>query len=184
MNTNSNLAFGQFPIEESYYAPDVRTIMGETIAKYGIEEWIAGVMTCEIHRHLGIYAIIGMKMGIRAKEHFDVGVGKLQVVSYSGTKPPFSCMNDGLQISTGATLGHGLINISPNHDKIIGAAFNYQNETITLILEENLATKIRSEIKTLRDQYGLKNPLYWEEVRQMAIDFWSEYDRAEIFEVS
>jgi pyrimidine-specific ribonucleoside hydrolase len=36
----------------------------------------------------------------------------LEVLSHAGTKPPISCLNDDLQVSTGATLGHGTIPIA------------------------------------------------------------------------
>ena len=48
------------------YFQDVLPIMKETIRKYGKTEWVSGVLANELHRHLGVYAIIGVKMGIRA----------------------------------------------------------------------------------------------------------------------
>ena len=39
---------------------------------------------------LGIYSIIGAKMGLRTREYFDVGLDELLVVSYAGSQPPLT----------------------------------------------------------------------------------------------
>ncbi len=46
-------------------------------------------------------ATIGVKMGIRAREYFNIGVDDILVTTYAGHKPPVSCMNDGLQVGNG-----------------------------------------------------------------------------------
>ncbi|MDD5507267.1 MAG: nucleoside hydrolase [Bacteroidales bacterium] len=101
-----------FPADPGFFAEDIRGIVDRIIRAHGLEEWRAGVLTNELHRHLGAYAIIGTKMGLRAREYFRAGHDQLKVVSYAGSIPPVSCLNDGLQVSTGATLGHGLIRIA------------------------------------------------------------------------
>lgn len=86
---------------------DVVPIIDSAISRHGPSEWRAGVLTNELHGHLGIYATIGVKMGIRAREYFNIGVDDIFVTTYAGHKPPISCMNDGLQVGTGASVGHG-----------------------------------------------------------------------------
>ena len=85
--------------------------VSEIIKKYGMDEWNSGVLANELHRHLGVFAIIGVKMGIRAREYFNTGVDEFSVRSFAGSIPPVSCFNDGLQVSTGATPGHGLLTV-------------------------------------------------------------------------
>lgn len=64
----------------------------------------------EFHGHLGPYVVIGYRMGmlaleqLGAKKYFDI-----TVESSAGDTPPVSCMNDGLQLSTGCTFGKGNI---------------------------------------------------------------------------
>ncbi len=66
------------------------------------------------HGHPGPFLVFGLRMGLLARRvlgfagHFDV-----EVHAFTGTEPPISCMADGLQVSTGATLGKGNIRISP-----------------------------------------------------------------------
>jgi pyrimidine-specific ribonucleoside hydrolase len=165
------------------YFPDVQPIMDETIKKYGKEEWVAESMANELHRHLGVFAIVGAKMGIRAKEYFNAGIDEIKVLSYAGTIPPFSCMNDGLQVSTGATVGHGLISVSSDSLVRPVADFTYMGKTIRVTLKPEYGKKIASEVKELNKIYGLSSNIYWELIRKLAIKYWANFDRHEIFTI-
>jgi pyrimidine-specific ribonucleoside hydrolase len=180
---NQNQVLDVFPLDSSDYFSDVQPIMRSTIMHYGHEEWVATVMANELHRHLGIYAVIGVKMGIRAKEYFGAGIDEIKIVSYAGLNPPFSCMNDGLQVSTGATLGHGLIQVASDTMRLPKADFTYMNRCITLQLKEEVRNKIESEIRELSKIYGLDSNIYWELVRRSAIRYWASLNRNEIFDI-
>ncbi len=54
------------------------------------------------HGHLGPYVVIGYRMGRLARERFD---GKMTAVVFAGRHPPMSCLIDGVQFTTGCTLG-------------------------------------------------------------------------------
>lgn len=168
--------------KEDYFT-DVQSIMDETVKKYGKSEWVAVTMANELHRHLGVFAIIGTKMGIRAKEYFNAGIDELKIVSYAGLVPPFSCMNDGLQVSTGATVGHGLIAVAPGEEVKPVADFTYLGRTIRVTLKPEYGKKIASEVKELNAIHGLNSNIYWELIRKLAIKFWANFDRHEIFTI-
>jgi pyrimidine-specific ribonucleoside hydrolase len=170
------------PLDTTFYKPDIRALMNEIISKHGVIEWNAAVTTFEIHRHIGTYALIGAKMGIRALEYFGAGVDELTVYSYAGKKPPVSCMNDGIQVSTGATLGHGLIEVAEDYS-LPEAEFTYMNRTIKIKLKDEYSKQIAEEIRKLRSKYGLDNDKYWNMVRDNAINYWLSLNRHEIFEV-
>lgn len=172
-----------FHLPEEYYADDVRAIAKATIERFGIEEWKLVVMTNEIHGHLGIYSTIGAKMGLYARERFSTNghSGEISILSFAGSVPPISCTNDGLQISTGATVGHGLISISEEENKRVEAAFSCRGETLRLRLREMHANQIKSDIQKGVADYG-HTPAYWAYVRSLAIRYWSEWERGIIFE--
>ena len=182
-NTYPNQIINKLPLDTSFYKPDVRTLMKEIIAKHGVIEWNAAVTTFELHRHIGMYALIGVKMGIRALEYFGAGIDELRVCSYTGLKPPLSCMNDGIQVSTGATLGHGLIKVVGDNP-MTSADFTYMDRTIRIKLKNELSIKISKEIKELVEKYGLSNDEYWNSIRERAIYYWLSLDRHEIFDIS
>jgi pyrimidine-specific ribonucleoside hydrolase len=179
---NKNQVLSEFSVDTSDYISDIQLMMKSTIKKYGKEEWAACVLTSELHRHLGVYSLIGAKMGMRAREFFGAGVDELRIVSYAGLKPPFSCLNDGLQVSTGATLGHGLISVNEN-TKLPKAEFYYLGQKITISLKEEYRNKIVSEIKDLSIIYGLDSNIYWDLVRNLALQYWENWDRHDIFEI-
>ena len=57
-----------FPTNIDSYSAEVAPIVDYVISRYGNDEWRAAVLTNELHGHLGIYATIGVKMGIFARE--------------------------------------------------------------------------------------------------------------------
>lgn len=174
--------FKEIRTDTSFFQPDLQPYINEIITNYGKEEWEACLFTNEIHRHLGIYSIIGAKMGIRAREYFNVGVDQLEVISSAGTIPPISCMNDGIQVSTGATTGHGLLKLAEGKAAPI-ARFKHNSKTITINLKNDLAAKIAEELSDLVIINGLDSNIYWEIVRQRAILYWKNLDRYEIFDI-
>ena len=182
-DSESRVFFG-FPADPRLYAADVAKVMNDIIARHGQSEWRAGVLTNELHGHLGIYAIIGVKMGIRAREYFNIGVDDIKVLSYAGLQPPISCMNDGLQVSTGGTLGHGLISIAANETVRPEATFTFKNKTISLKLKPAYAQQIRKDVEEAIRQFGNLTEPYWEQIRLLAIKYWSEFDRNGMFEMN
>ena len=176
-----NQVIKALPTDSSFYFPDVQRDVAEIIDKYGMDEWTSGVIANELHRHLGVFAIIGVKMGIRAREYFCTGVDEFRATTFSGSVPPLSCMNDGVQVSTGATPGHGLLTVSSDTLTSPAAEFSYLNHKIRLTLKPEIAAKIMSELKKINFVNGLDSNIYWELVRKNSIKYWRSLDRHNIF---
>jgi pyrimidine-specific ribonucleoside hydrolase len=172
-----------FPVNPELYTYDIRMIMDEAIKRYGLDEWKACVMTDEFHGHLGVYSIVGAKMGIRAREYFGIGTDLLSIISYAGSVTPFSCMSDGLQVSTGATLGQGTIRLAADSITKPQAIFTYKGKSIMVKLKPEYINQLREVIGKGVNDYGLEDEGYWNLVRQTSIRFWLEWDRNEIFEL-
>jgi pyrimidine-specific ribonucleoside hydrolase len=122
-------------------------------------------------------------MGIRAREFFDTGVDEFSTVSFAGSNPPLSCINDGLQVSTGSTPGHGLWTVVNDTPSLPSAEFRYMNHRIRLTLKPQIAEKIAAELKEINFVYGLDSNIYWELVRKNSLKYWRDLDRHEIFEI-
>ena len=181
-DSESRVFYG-FPVESGLYAADVEPIVAQTIALHGPSEWRAGVLTNELHGHLGIYAIVGVKMGIRAREYFAIGVDDIQVVSAAGCTPPVSCLNDGLQVATGATLGYGLIGVVGEGAPRPEATFRFRDKTIRLTLRPEYAERIRRDVATGVERFGGLTEDYWQYVRGLALQYWLDFDRHRMFEL-
>ncbi|MBN2214341.1 MAG: nucleoside hydrolase [Bacteroidales bacterium] len=169
------------PFDPAFYSDDISPYVTDIIEKHGHNEWDIGVFASEMHRHLGVFEIVGVKMGIRALEYFCTGVDEFELLAFAGSTPPLSCMIDGLLVSTGATPGHGLLTVSDDPVKKPAAEFSYMNRKIRMSLKPELADKISAELKEINFIYGLDSDIYWELVREKTIRYWRDLDRHEIF---
>jgi len=180
LDARESVVLNNFPSDPSLFKEDVKDYVEKIIQKHGLEEWKACILTNEFHRHLGIYSIIGAKMGIRAREILNAPFDTLDVVSLAGNKPPLSCMNDGLQVSTGASLGRGAIKVSEESQP--SAIFIYKDQKLTLKIKKELLDKVKSDIDSAVTRYGGMNEEYFEHIRKLSVTYWYESDRKEIFE--
>lgn len=178
---NQHQVIRRLPLEADFYFEDLGPRVDAILQAHGKDEFESAVITNELHRHLGVYSIIGVKMGILAREYFVVGVDQLEVESLAGLQPPLSCMNDGLQVSTGATLGHGLIRIANTGNRRPAARFRYHDRRIEIRLLPEIAERISAELQEINFIYGLNSNTYWELVRRNALLYWQTFDRHEIF---
>ena len=182
VNTQDKV-FSTFPVYENLFCKDIQPYIHHIIDHHGMNEWKYGVLTNEIHGHLGIYAIIGMKMGLRALDELNAEHDHVQITSFAGIKPPLSCLNDGLQVSTGATLGHGLIKISEKSKKRPEAVFFHEGKHITIKLKDSYWELISNDVSNAIRQHGALTDQYWTDIRKKAISYWISWDRNEIFEI-
>ncbi len=159
LDQRPSVVFKDIPKEPSMFQEDVRPAVNQLINMYGVEEWKACLLTNEFHRHLGIYSIAGAKMGVRAREILEAPFDSLEVVSNAGSKPPLSCMNDGLQVSTGASLGRGAIRVTEGNTP--SAQFFYNDLKLTLTLKKEIWGKIKNDIGRLVSKYGGTTPEYF-----------------------
>ena len=96
------------------------------------------------HGHIGPYVVIGYKMGEIANQLFGSDPFSKNAIVWTGTKPPLSCIIDGVQMSSGCTLGKG--NIMVNMEGIPKAQFTDNNGKQ---LEIRLKSHVQEEIDTM-----------------------------------
>jgi pyrimidine-specific ribonucleoside hydrolase len=178
-----NIVFNRFPVQPEMFNYDVRPIIDSAIARYGYDEWKANVMTDEFHGHLGVFSIVGAKMGIKARELFGVGADMIEVTSFAGTKPPYSCLNDGIQVSTGATLGMGTIHLASGRKTLPMAIFSCKNRSVRISLKKEYLDQVNADIKEGIMKFGLMDDGYWKLIRHNALKYWVEWDRNKIFDI-
>lgn len=181
LNRRTAVILNDFPVASSMFKEDVRPYVKKIIERHGLEEWKACLLTNEFHRHLGIYSIVGAKMGIRAREILEAPFDELNVISITGKSPPLSCMNDGLQVATGASLGRGAIEVLEQNPKA-AAIFIYGNKKLTLEIRKDVLNRIKKDISAALKTYGGLNREYFTHIRKLSIDYWLELDRKKIFD--
>ncbi|MDH3364682.1 MAG: formylmethanofuran dehydrogenase subunit E family protein [Thermoplasmata archaeon] len=65
----------------------------------------------EFHGHLGPFVVVGYRMGVMANRLLGADPFGKTALALTGGKPPKSCLIDGIQLSSGCTLGKGLIGV-------------------------------------------------------------------------
>jgi len=63
----------------------------------------------EFHGHLGPFVVVGYRMGGVANRLLGADAFAKTAFALTGGKPPQSCMIDGIQLSSGCTMGKGTI---------------------------------------------------------------------------
>ena len=178
----ATVILADFPSDPERLLPDVREVAPRIITRHGLEEWKGAVLTSELHRHLGTYSIVGVKMGLAAREHFGVSLDELRVESHAGLKPPLSCTNDGLQVATGASLGRGTITVLSSVTPACEAVFSFGNRQLRLRLKPEFAQRIAADMAALEKKHGGLTPAYFEEVRTVSLKHWLDFDRNTMFD--
>ena len=99
----------------------------------------------QFHGHLGPYAVIGYRMGKIANEKLGSDPFSKNAFIYTGTTPPLSCIVDGIQISSGCTLGKG--NLTVNFEGIPKVIFKTKNgKLLEITLKESIQNEIEANV--------------------------------------
>ncbi len=173
--------FRDFPDNPRLFNEDLRPYVVDIIRRHGREEWRLCVLTTELHQHLGIYSIVGAKMGLRAREVLGARMDELEIVSCAGNTPPISCLNDGLQVSTGATLGHGKFSTSQGAEPQPEAEFRHPRGVLRMRLKPEYWEHIRSDIAQEVQRHGENTTAYFDSIRRLGIQYWLEWSREDMF---
>jgi len=68
-----------------------------------------------LHGHCGPFRVLGIRMGLQALPLLHhPGYFGLRAESEAGSTPPLSCLNDGIQVGSGCTMGKGNLSIVGN----------------------------------------------------------------------
>jgi len=96
----------------------------------------------EFHGHLGPFLVLGVRMGLLAKRELgSSGFGEMKVIAKTGGVPSLSCLLDGIQISTGCTMGKGKIFAEP--PGLPEAEFSTGERILTIRAKDEVVDEIR-----------------------------------------
>ncbi|MDL2262695.1 nucleoside hydrolase [Bacteroidales bacterium OttesenSCG-928-I21] len=181
---DEGVVFNEVPTSGFLLRKDVDEVAQELLAKHGYAEFKIALLTSEMHSHMGIYAILGAKMGLRIMEYLHAGLDEIEIVSYAGRVTPVSCFNDGLQVGTGATVGHGTIKIATIETASPSALVIYNNREILFKIKPELIAEIKKDVGAIIKAHGLESELYWSKLREIAIEkYWLKTSRFDIFDI-
>lgn len=105
----------------------------------------------EFHGHGGPFMVIGLRMGLLALEELNArgwfGIGCVAELNWA---PPDSCILDGIQISTGCTMGKRNIRVEERSD-VVSAAFTQGGHSVGIEVRKEILARVREEIEDDHD---------------------------------
>lgn len=93
------------------------------------------------HGHLGPFLVLGLKMGFLAQTVLKSDPFTMKAEVHTRKTPPFSCIIDGIQFSSGCTLGKG--NISVVEDEKIFGVFSTNSTTIQIHIKQEILESLQ-----------------------------------------
>ena len=99
----------------------------------------------KFHGHLGPYVVLGYRMGLIANDKLGNDPFYKNVIVYTGTTPPISCLVDGIQLSSGCTIGKGNIKIINDKDAVAEFS-NKSNEKLKIKLKDDIKNEIDTTV--------------------------------------
>jgi len=180
----SSVVFNEIPTEGYMVMKDIAKHSKELISRHGYNEFKITALCSEIHSHIGIYNILGAKVGLRILEYLHAGLDEIKLVSYAGHQPPVSCFNDGLQVGTGSTIGYGTISVDTTKQIYPAVLVSYNNRKILFKIKPEFIEMAANDISELVQKHGLESEMYWNVLRQISIEkYWLNVSRYELVEI-
>ena len=95
------------------------------------------------HGHLGVYVTLGLRMGAIGKRRFGHYKG-LEARVKSRLEPPMRCVLDGIQFSSGCTMGKGNISLESGAEPEV--TFEKEGERLRVSLKSGWRARIDREM--------------------------------------
>ena len=114
------------------------------------------------HGHLGPFLVIGAKTGLLGLKKLNVkqNSNKLSIIASLPLRVPFSCIIDGLQITTKCTIGNQRLSLKDSQKIQVVFERKDNGQKIVIALNQSTFEKLKSQL--------LQETLPAEEVRELA----------------
>ncbi|MGI0148915.1 MAG: FmdE family protein [Thermoplasmata archaeon] len=110
------------------------------------------------HGHLGVYVTLGLRMGAIGKRRFGLYKG-LKATVRSQPEPPMRCLLDGIQFSSGCTMGKGNILLESGSEPEV--AFEKEDRRLRIALRPGWRQRIDREMSKDKE---IEQSLYYYEI--------------------
>jgi formylmethanofuran dehydrogenase subunit E len=96
----------------------------------------------KFHGHLGPFLILGLKMGLLARERLKPDeIHSLKAVVRTKLSPPHSCIMDGIQVASSCTLGKNNIHVIEDAETV-EAIFETKKKSIRIRVRKEVIEQI------------------------------------------
>jgi len=120
----------------------------------------------DFHGHLGPFLVLGVRMGIIARSVLaPKSLADMNALVFVELRPPASCAIDGVQVSSGCTLGKGTIQVSESNDRVAGE-FRVGSRTCAVSVKTGVLSQLFQDTRKATDS----------EMIVMAEEVWKQPD--------
>jgi formylmethanofuran dehydrogenase subunit E len=102
----------------------------------------------KFHGHLGSFLVLGLKAGLFANEILGKNIFEMHACVETEPTPPRSCFMDGIQITTGCTMGKHNIELRDGDSLIV--TFTQDDQQLTLYVKPDFLKEF-SKIMSMED---------------------------------
>jgi len=134
------------------------------VRTYGESELLEAASA--FHGHLGPYLVLGLKAGELANKIMGKDPFKVKADVFCPPEPPHSCIVDGVQFSTGCTMGKG--NIAMHASEDIRVVFTKGKKSLQVSLKSSIAARISSLKGEAADEMGKE---FYEDPAESLFDY-------------
>jgi formylmethanofuran dehydrogenase subunit E len=100
----------------------------------------------KLHGHLGPFLVIGVRMGRIARRILGAGEDdKLRAYARIPVFTPFSCILDGIQVTTGCTVGNQRLSVKKSKDILVRFEIE-QGRAISVCVNRDAVEKLMDKI--------------------------------------
>ncbi len=98
------------------------------------------------HGHIGPFLALGLKIGLMVNEMMGRSPFETKAIVRVSPNPPRSCLVDGIQFSTGCTMGKANIEIQPD-DERIEVEFQRGERKVTISVINDFLKTLEKELE-------------------------------------
>jgi formylmethanofuran dehydrogenase subunit E len=115
----------------------------------------------KLHGHLGPFLVIGVRMGVIAKKTLcasDEQCALLRAKVAVPLFPPYSCLLDGIQVSTTCTIGNQRLTIENSEEICANFTKHNASKTVKITLNPKMMKELKKKLSedALTEEFALK----------------------------
>ncbi|MHA1607543.1 MAG: formylmethanofuran dehydrogenase subunit E family protein [Candidatus Freyarchaeota archaeon] len=109
-------------------------------------------LAVRLHGHLGPFLVLGLRAGLTARKLLG-GVSRVEAAVF--LEPPTSCILDGLQVSSGCTVGNGRLTVTATKRREEAkATFHSDKDVLTIVFSEDFIKQLLTSLPKDKEELG------------------------------